>query len=58
MKQRITLYAEDGMVLTDGIHYGTIIHLAAGADASMYHEITEAEYQEVLKAQEENHEVA
>ena len=54
MKQRITLYAEDGMVLTDGVHYGTIIHLSVGADASKWHEITEAEYQEVLKAQEEN----
>ena len=46
MKQRITLYAEDGMVLTDGEHFGRTVHLAVGADTSKWHEITEAEYQE------------
>lgn len=48
MKQRITLYAEDGMILTDGENYGTIIHLAVGADASKWHEITEAEYKRIV----------
>ena len=47
MKQRVTLYAEDGMVLTDGEHYGRIVHLAVDADASAWHEITEEEYQEI-----------
>lgn len=44
MKTRITLYAEDGMLLTDGHIYGRVVHLAVGADASAWHEITEAEY--------------
>lgn len=49
MKQRITLYAEDGMILTDGEHYGTVIHLALDSDAENWHEITREEY-EALQA--------
>lgn len=48
MKQRTTLYAEDGMVLTDGENYGRVIHLAVDADASVWHEITEAEYERII----------
>ena len=48
MKQRITLYAENGMVLTDGVNYGRIVHLAVDADASKWHEITEAEYKRIV----------
>jgi hypothetical protein len=54
MKQRITLYAEDGMILTDGEHYGTIIHLAVGSDAEKYHEIPCEEYERIIKEREEN----
>ena len=53
MKQRITLYAEDGMVLTDGEHFGTVIHLALDADAEKYHEITREEYERIMREQEE-----
>ena len=56
MKQRITLYAENGMVLTDGEHCGRIIHLAVDADASKWHEITEAEYERIL-AENESEEI-
>ncbi len=44
MKTRTTLYAEEGMILTNGVDYGRIIHLAVDADASAYYEITEEEY--------------
>lgn len=53
MKQKITLYAENGKVLTNGETYGTIIHLADGVSADSFHEITQEEYERILKEQEE-----
>ena len=52
MKTRVTLYAEDGMVLTNGKEYGKIIHLAIDADASAYYEITEEEHQKIIESRE------
>lgn len=43
MKTRMTLYAEDGMVLTDGNVYCRIACLAVDADASVWREIPEGE---------------
>ena len=43
MKTRTTLYAEEGFVLTDGVHYGTVVTLAVGADASVWREIPKTE---------------
>ena len=54
MKTRTTLYAEDGMMLTDGEHFGKIVHLEIGADASKWHEITKEEYERILAEQESN----
>ena len=51
MKIRKVLYAEKGMVLTDGADFGTIIYLADGKDETAFYEITEAEYEEILKEQ-------
>lgn len=56
MKTRIILYADEGKVLTDGTTYGEIIYLGEGVDADNFHEITEEEHQEILKAQEETKE--
>lgn len=44
MKERTVLYADDGMVLTDGTTYGKIIFLADGADPESFYSITEEEY--------------
>ena len=52
MKKRITLYADEGMVLTDGENYCDSITLAEGRSEDDFHEITEKEY-EVIKAEEE-----
>lgn len=52
MKTRITLYADEGMMLTDGENYGTIVHLEAGLDGADYYEITKAEYDKIMEEQE------
>jgi hypothetical protein len=46
------LEASAGKVLTNGDIYGKIIYLAEGLDESSFHEITEAEYGEILREQE------
>ena len=51
MKRQI-LIANDGMVLTNGEIYGKEIYLADGMSADMFHEITQAEYDELM-AQDE-----
>lgn len=52
MRTRTILYADDGMVLTDGDTYGRVIWLAEGADPAAYRQITEEEYSAILAAQE------
>lgn len=51
MKTRTILFADEGMVLTDGESYGTTVVLAEGRTSEEFHEITEAEYEEI-KAKE------
>lgn len=53
MKKRVMLYADDGMMLTDGEHYVKSVHLSVGADESLWREITREEYEEIVKAREE-----
>lgn len=57
MKTRTTLYADEGMILTDGDNFGRIVHLAVGADASKWYEITNEEYERILAEQEQEQEV-
>ena len=51
------LTASDGYILTDGEIYGRVIYLAKDRKPDEFTEITDSEYQELLKAQEENIEV-
>ena len=48
MKKRTVIYADDGMVLTDGNIYGTTIFLAEGESGNSYKEITRAEYDAII----------
>lgn len=50
---RIKLTASDGMVLTDGEHFGKEVFLAEDADANAWYEITEEEAEAIQKEQEE-----
>lgn len=49
---RIKLTANDGYVLTNGETYGKEVYLGVNDSADNWHEITEEEYAEVLKAEE------
>lgn len=51
---KITIRAEEGMILTDGENYGKTIDLGEGVSVDKYTEITEAEYEEIQKGEESN----
>lgn len=52
--ERITLYADEGKVLTDGEVYGKIIHLAEDKDKGNFYEITKEEYNKIMEENEED----
>lgn len=47
------LTASEGNVLTDGDVYGRVIYLGKNRSSDEFTEITEEEYQEIMKKQEE-----
>ena len=51
MKSMITLYADEGMILTDGENYGTTMQLAKGRTADDIREISMEEYDNILEAE-------
>ena len=51
---QIILKAEEGFYLTNGETYGKTIILPESADISLWHEITEEEYEVILSNQEVN----
>lgn len=48
---RVKLTATDGMIITDGTTYGTVIYLAEGVAAETFCEITKEEYERILEEQ-------
>lgn len=53
MKQRVLLTAEEGMKLTNGEIYGTIIYLADDEDVNNYYEISIEEYNQLFSLEED-----
>ena len=53
MKKMITLYADEGKVLTNGTIYGSTISLAEDLNGEDFYEITEEEYETLLREQTE-----
>ena len=58
IETRVVLKAEEGMILTDGETYGRTVMLAEDRNADEFHEITEEEYNEIIKEEQENNEIA
>ena len=48
----IRLDAEDGMILTDGEIYGRTIFLGRDREVSEFYEITQEEYNTIMKEEE------
>ena len=51
------LTASEGHVLTDGEAYGRVIYLGKDRSLDEFTEITEEEYQEIMKKQEDESDV-
>lgn len=50
---RIKLTASEGHILTNGETYGRVVYLAQGDEGEKWHEITEAEYENMLEETED-----
>lgn len=51
-KTIVTLTASEGHMLTDGENYGRIVYLASGDNGEKWYEITEKEYNKIMKKKE------
>ena len=51
MKQMITLYADEGKILKDGDVFGTTMQLAEGKTVDGIEEITQEEYDKLIKTE-------
>ena len=51
MKTMITIFADEGKILTNGEIFGTTISLAEGESADKYYEITKDEYEKITEAE-------
>ena len=49
MKIRTVLYADEGMILTNGEAYGKTVFLADGVSENDFYEITEDEYEKIVE---------
>ena len=52
MKKQVTLYADEGMVITDGKTYGATVSVSVDGDIDKYYEITKEEHEAILAEQE------
>lgn len=48
----VKLTASEGHMLTDGENYGRIVYLASGDEGEKWYEITEKEYNKIMKEKE------
>lgn len=54
MKILKNIYADEGMILTNGEIYGKVILLAEGMNEADFYEITEEEYKKIMEEKEQD----
>ena len=52
MKTRKVLYADEGMVLTNGTTYGEVVFLGDGDNEFAYYEIPQSQYEKIMEERE------
>ena len=57
MKKMITLYADEGMVITNGEIFGSTLQLAEDISDEGFYEISKDEYEAILEEQQQKNEI-